>query len=116
MWKIVCGAGIVCPLRSGGRMDWPRMSPVRPRRGESIRRLQSAVMSALEPRLLFTGTHPLSSLPALSSLPGAFAKLYLDFDGDPLNHDTPAYDADGDPSTFADAELAAVRAVWARVA
>src|SRR5438067_1753934 len=50
---------------------------------------------------------PLSSVPQLSSRPGAFAKIYLDFAGEPAQNwngynvpDTPAFDLDGDPNSF----------------
>src|SRR5258706_9219718 len=65
----------------------------------------------------------LSSVPALSSHPTAYAKLYLDFNGDTTNtwgsyspSTTPAYDTDGDPTTFSDAELASMREIFNRVA
>src|SRR5688500_6537945 len=64
----------------------------------------------------------LSSIPALNSNLGAKATLYLDFDGDGAMSwgsysvpQTPAYDRDGDGSTFSDAELDAIRQIWARV-
>jgi hypothetical protein len=67
--------------------------------------------------------HPLSDVPALSSLPGAPASLYLDFTGDFTgsygsysNITTPAFDQDGDPTTFNDDELAAIQQVWSCVA
>src|SRR5258706_4062552 len=66
---------------------------------------------------------PLSSVPVLNSRPGATAKLYLDFDGDTTSTwgsyapgTTPAYDTDGDPTTFSDAELASIRQIFDRVA
>jgi hypothetical protein len=59
---------------------------------------------------------PLSSVPVLSSQPGASKLIYLDFDGDPGDHATPAYDQDGDPSTFSAGEFASIREIWARVA
>lgn len=66
---------------------------------------------------------PLSSLPLLSSHPTARARLYLDFDGHSQaswgawSHVvTPAYDLDGDPTTFNASELAAIYEIWARVA
>lgn len=66
---------------------------------------------------------PLSSIPALHSLPGAYAKLYLDFDGDYSSSwlsytpgKTPAFDQDGDVNTFSSAELNAIREIWTRVA
>jgi hypothetical protein len=65
----------------------------------------------------------LSSVPALDSRPGAYAKLYLDFNGDTTptwgNYapgTTPAYDTDGDPTTFSDAELASIHQIFDRVA
>ena len=65
---------------------------------------------------------PLSSLPQLSSRPGATAKLYLDFNGhfqaswgSWTNATTPVYDQDGDPTTFSAGELASIQEIWARV-
>ncbi len=66
---------------------------------------------------------PLDSIPALNSNPGAPASLYLDFNGhfQPVwssytNIVTPVYDVDGDETTFSDAELANIQAVWEMVA
>lgn len=66
---------------------------------------------------------PLSAIPALNSKPGATAKLYLDFDGDTSATwggyhpgTTPAYDSDGDPTTFSAAELASITEIFNRVA
>ncbi|MEX2176844.1 MAG: choice-of-anchor D domain-containing protein [Pirellulaceae bacterium] len=68
-------------------------------------------------------SNPLSSLPQLSSNPGAAAKLYLDFNGHfeatwggYSNASTPVFDRDGDPTTFSLGELNAIQEVWARVA
>ncbi|MEZ0267303.1 MAG: fibronectin type III domain-containing protein [Phycisphaerae bacterium] len=65
---------------------------------------------------------PLTAIPALSSRPGATAKLYLDFNGDYTSAwgsyrpgTTPAYDIDGNATTFSDAEIARIREIWARV-
>ena len=66
-------------------------------------------------------------LPALDSLPGAPATLYLDFDGNFLNTwstggqtftnvTTPVWDMDGNTSNFSAAEQAVIKEVWARVA
>lgn len=67
-------------------------------------------------------TYSLSSVPALNSLPGAHASLYLDFNGDfestwgtYSNVTAPAYDQDGDPTTFSDGELASIQAIWQQV-
>jgi hypothetical protein len=42
--------------------------------------------------------------------------LYLDFDGDVSNHNTPAFDTDSSPTTFSDSEIAVISEIWARVA
>jgi hypothetical protein len=71
-------------------------------------------------------------LPALDSNPGAKATLYLDFTGNYekswFNYDdnhvkttyknitTPAFDTDGDPSTFSATEKAQIKEIWQRVA
>lgn len=67
--------------------------------------------------------YSLSEIPPLHSNPLAAAKLFLDFDGAPAqtwgyyNADaTPAYDRDGDPTTFSDVELNSIRSVWAQLA
>jgi hypothetical protein len=66
---------------------------------------------------------PLSAIPVLNSKAGAPARLYLDFDGDTSNTwggytpgPTPAYDSDGDPTTFSSAELASITEIFNRVA
>jgi hypothetical protein len=58
-----------------------------------------------------------------SSLPGAPANIYLNFCGDfqaqwgsYSNIATPAYDIDGDPSTFSSTELANIYRIWSQVA
>jgi hypothetical protein len=68
-------------------------------------------------------SNPLSSLPQLSSNPGASAKLFLDFNGhfqaswgSWSNATTPVYDTDGDATTFSSGELTAIQQIWARVA
>jgi hypothetical protein len=65
----------------------------------------------------------LTSLPLLTSRPGATAKLFLDFDGHVQaswgswsNITTPAYDRDGNPSTFSESELSSINEIWRRVA
>jgi len=76
----------------------------------------------LESRLLFSGA-PLTAIPPLNSDPGAPATLYLDFHGEPAatwgGYDvpaTPAYDIDGDPTSFSPQELANIQQIWAGVA
>lgn len=70
-----------------------------------------------------TAAASLASVPALSSHPAAAAKLYLDFDGAAAQTwgaysvpATPAYDQDGDATTFSTGELASIQTIWARVA
>lgn len=103
LWQLshqVCG----CPVCSGLGLDTPAPAAV----------VGSGPAGAAS---------PLSSLPQLSSLPTARAKLYLDFDGHYQatwgawsNAVTPAYDLDGDPTTFSASELSAIYEIWARVA
>lgn len=80
----------------------------------------AAISHAVAP---VAGKHPLSSVPALSSLPGARASIYLNFMGDYVpkygrwtNISIPAYDQDGDPTTFSDGELASITTIWSIVA
>jgi hypothetical protein len=68
-------------------------------------------------------TFPLTSVPTLDSLPGATDKIYLDFVGAPAMNwggysvpATPAYDIDGDPTTFSSTELANITQIWSIVA
>src|SRR5690349_2911564 len=85
---------------------------------------RAALAEALEPRALLS-----LSVPALSSIPSAHAKLFLDFDGDPqrrwgswagfggdLVPPTPAFNTDGDPNNFSAKELDQIRQIWAIVA
>jgi hypothetical protein len=65
----------------------------------------------------------LTGIPQLSSNSNATAKLYLDFDGDFQatwgswsNITTPAFDIDGDATSFSAAELSRMQDIWARVA
>jgi hypothetical protein len=60
--------------------------------------------------------------PVLHSLPGAPVRIFLDFDGDYTEQWggafpglTPAFDADGDSTTFNDLELTAIERIWQRV-
>jgi hypothetical protein len=70
-----------------------------------------------------TGLVSLGGIPALNSLPGAAASLYLDFDGhsDPQwggygSVTNPAFDQDGDATTFSAAELGTISQIWSAVA
>src|SRR5205809_5503144 len=76
-------------------------------------------LEPLEGRLLMAGL----DVPQLSSRPGAAATIYLDFDGHFesswktfSNVTTPAYDRDGDPTSFSASELSSINEVWTRVA
>jgi hypothetical protein len=75
------------------------------------------------PVLAAPPTAPGLAMPPLSSLPGATAKLYLDFNGhydavwgEYANITTPAFDQDGDPLSFSVGELQSIRDIWAQVA
>ena len=66
---------------------------------------------------------PIASLPALHSLNGAAAAIYLDFDGHTeatwgtySNVVVPVFDTDSDLTTFSDSEQAVITEVWERVA
>ena len=86
-----------------------------------VRRHACTVVEALERKWMLSGS-PLTSIPALNSDPGAPATLYLDFHGEaafslgftPVSA-TPAYDIDGDPTTFSSQELANIQEIWSRV-
>jgi hypothetical protein len=83
---------------------------------EIERRILLAVIT--DPQL-----NPLTAVPKLHSLPGAQAEIFLDFNGVPAIDDwggspvpaTPAYDRDGDNTTFTSQELQDMREVWSRV-
>ncbi|HBE66541.1 MAG TPA: hypothetical protein DDW52_00195 [Planctomycetaceae bacterium] len=71
----------------------------------------------------FDAASSLSSIPQLSSLPQATAKLFLDFDGHYeanwgiySNLVTPVYDIDGDQASFSSEELSNIAEIWERVA
>ena len=79
-----------------------------------------------EPRILFAVTPlPLDQTFELHSLPGANHRIYLDFNGhttsDPswnngIAFTTPAFDINGNPSSFSNLELERIQFIWARVA
>ena len=79
-------------------------------------------MEEFERRFLLSS--PLSAVPLLHSDAHATAKLFIDFDGNPAIADwggapvttTPAYDRDGDPTTFSSTELNNIREIWAHIA
>jgi hypothetical protein len=87
------------------------------------RRISTASGSTSETTTATGATYPLSSIPVLNSLLGAAASLYLDFDGHYeaswgaySNITQPAFDQDGDPTTFSDGELATIQTIWRYVA
>jgi hypothetical protein len=89
--------------------------------GQDLEAIEPAAIATAPSAPSFAGTP--TGLPLLSSRPGAPATLYLDFNGHAesswggwTNVATPAYDVDGDYSTFSAAESAAIREIWARVA
>lgn len=107
----------VLPSVAGGLQDLLRTNPTL---GVSP---AVAVAPRAQPALVSQGIVPLSGVPALNSLPGAAASLYLDFDGffeaqwgDYRNITTPAFDQDGDTSSFSLGELAAIQRIWSHVA
>jgi hypothetical protein len=69
-----------------------------------------------------TATVTAGGVPQLSSYSQAPAKLYLQFTGAPsqtwgsYTASAPAFDTDGDPSTFGATEVDQMREIWARVA
>jgi len=82
------------------------------------------VSGLLSSRPLAAGPTASPNVPSYSSLPEAPCTLYLNFDG--INYpgtwggytpgNVPAYDVDGDSSTFSSTELANIHEIWARVA
>jgi len=78
-------------------------------------------------RTTAAATYPYAQTFALHSRPGASRVIYLDFDGEVVQGTAwnssgglstarqPAFDTDGDPSSFSDAERALVQSVWERV-
>jgi uncharacterized repeat protein (TIGR01451 family) len=91
--------------------------------GQNLNQLVESSTTSPAPSGTFAASNPLSSLPQLSSNPGATAKLFLDFNGhvqaswgNYTNAVTPVYDQDGDRTTFSSGELASITEIWARVA
>ena len=75
-----------------------------------------------------TASYPLGETFTLHSRPGAAKVIFLDFTGHTtantpwnsgvnanINIVSPAFDLDGDPTTFNDAELTAIQDIWKRV-
>lgn len=58
----------------------------------------------------------LSEVPKLHSRLGATIIVYLNFIGQTVEPVTPAFDQDGDPTTFVEAEIESIKQIWAYVA
>jgi hypothetical protein len=78
--------------------------------------------SSTTPPTLAGASVPLSSITILNSLPGAVASLYLSFVGrfdafwgSYSNITTPAFDQDGDPTSFSSGELSSIETIWESV-
>lgn len=103
------GGVCACPICSGQGLE----QLLAPQGAETVAAATTAASS----------TASLASVPQLSSNPAARVKLYLDFNGHVQgtwgswsNVRTPAFDQDGNPSSFSSTELAAIREIWTRVA
>src|SRR4051794_19389752 len=78
--------------------------------------------------LFIASSSPAQTVPAYNSLPGAAAKLFLDFDGVDFGSTVwsnseislpgvrPAYSINADTSTFTTTELSNIFEIWSRVA
>ncbi len=102
------GGACACPICSGAGLE----QLVAPQAAETVAAATTT-----------STTTSLASIPQLSSNSAARAKLYLDFNGHVQgtwgswsNVRTPAFDQDGNASSFSSAEIAAIREIWARVA
>lgn len=90
---------------------------------DAHRRVLVASSSTSGTTTTVAASSPLTSIPVLNSLPGAAVSLYLDFDGhfesswgSYSNITQPAFDQDGDASTFSDGELATIQNIWQYIA
>jgi hypothetical protein len=102
------GGACACPICSGKGLEQLEL----PQAADTIAAATTTSTSA-----------SLGSVPQLSSNSAARVKLYLDFNGHVQgtwgswsNVRTPAFDQDGNLSSFSSAEIAAIREIWARVA
>jgi HYDIN/CFA65/VesB family protein/reprolysin-like metallo-peptidase family M12B len=101
------GGGCACPICSGKGLE----QLVAPQQAETVAAATTT-----------TSTSTSLTVPQLSSNSAARVKLYLDFNGHYQGTwgswssvRTPAFDQDGNSSSFSSAELAAIREIWARV-
>jgi fibronectin type 3 domain-containing protein len=121
---MLCAEHALAGLSNGGSVPIGTFSPV-PQLG-TFSNTPAATDTVAAPGPLYTpqaAPSPLTAVPELNSNPGASAKVYLDFNGAASMAwgsysvpTTPAYDTDGDATTFSDQELANIREIWARVA
>lgn len=102
------GGACSCAICSGQGLEWLAA----PQAAETIAATTTT-----------SGTMSLASLPQLSSNLAARVKLYLDFNGHTQgtwgswsNVRTPAFDQNGNVSSFSTGEIASIREIWARVA
>lgn len=90
--------------------------------GNVVHDADAVAMTMLDNAQAASTKLPLSSLPVLSSDSGAKATIYLDFVGAPAMTwetysvpTTPAFDQDGDPTTFTSSELTSITQIWQSV-
>jgi hypothetical protein len=102
------GGACSCPICSGEGLETLRLPELASVIGQSTAGPSSATPVGV---------------PQLSSLPGAGATLYLDFDGHVESSwggytsvVSAAYDQDGNASSFTSGEIASMREIWTRVA
>ena len=102
------GGACACPICSGNGLEQLQL----PQAADTIAAATTTGSST-----------SLAGIPQLSSNPSARVKLFLDFNGHVqgtwgswTNVSTPAFDQDGNLSSFSTSEIAAIREIWARVA
>lgn len=90
---------------------------------DAHRRVLVAAGSTLGTTTAVAASSSLAGIPVLNSLPGAAVSLYLDFDGhfesswgSYSNITQPAFDQDGDTTTFSVTELATIQNIWRYIA
>ncbi len=90
---------------------------------DAHRRVLVAAGSTSGTTTTVAASSPLTSIPILNSLAGAAVSVYLDFNGhfesswgSYSNITQPAFDQDGDASTFSDGELATIQNIWRYIA
>jgi hypothetical protein len=121
--SIVCALGLLtCPwfLSFARAQRVVQRSPIRA--DNALLPALPAAPDSQQTPFPFGATFSLGSIPAYNSYPGASATIYLDFDGDftptwGTYHPgtTPAYDTDGDPTSFSQEELDNIYQIWSGV-